>query len=307
MSLQRPMLAVAAEPAVLRTLTWPRLASAKLDGVRALCRRNPETGTAELVSRTLKPIPNVFTQNHYALDAFVGLDGELTVGDPTDKNVMQHTMSGVMSEDGTPDVMWHVFDSWSLDTAYCLRAQTAKATTHYFAGAPFNKRVHWLSQHPVYSYEELVELEEQFVEQGYEGLILRCPHAPYKQNRSTLKQAYMLKMKRFVDGEALIIGMVELQHNDNEATVDERGYTKRSTHLAGKSAGGTMGALQVRDLVTGVEFEIGTGFTAEQRKNLWDGQKYMLGRIAKYKHFPVGVKDKPRHPVFLGIRDRRDM
>src|ERR1700743_2525812 len=72
-----------------------------------------------------------------------------------------------------------------------------------------------------------------------------------------------------------------------------------------------LGGFHVRDIYSGVEFDIGTGFTLEQRKNLWDAwqknPKHLLGHIVKYKHFPVGVVDKPRHPIFLGFRDRRDM
>lgn len=31
------------------------------------------------------------------------------------------------------------------------------------------------------------------------------------------------------------------------------------------------------------------------------------GRIVKYKHFPVGAKEAPRHPVYLGLRDPPDL
>ena len=57
--------------------------------------------------------------------------------------------------------------------------------------------------------------------------------------------------------------------------------------------------------MTGVEFEIGTGFTAAEREALWLAPP--IGKIVKYKFFPVGVKDRPRHPVFLGFREAEDM
>jgi DNA ligase-1 len=56
----------------------------------------------------------------------------------------------------------------------------------------------------------------------------------------------------------------------------------------------------VRDWKTGVEFHVGTGFTAADRALMW--AKPPIGETVKYKFFPVGVKDKPRHPVFLGFR-----
>lgn len=312
MNLQRPMLAVAAPVEHLRAMPYPKLASKKLDGVRMFVDRLPaapgELGEPVCLSRTLKPIPNKHVQALFAHEQFVGLDGELCVGAPNDKNLMQQTMSGVMSEDGTPDVTWYVFDKWDApEYGYAKRAQLAKAATQCRPDTPQYDCVAWLPQIPVNTYAELAAIEEGWIEEGYEGVIVRCPYGPYKQNRSTLKQGYMLKLKRFEDSEAEVIGVVELMHNDNEATTDERGYTKRSTHAAGKTASGTLGALVVRDLRTKVEFEVGTGFTAEQRRNLWNGRQYLNGKLIKYKHFPVGVKDKPRHPVFIGFRDKRDL
>lgn len=162
----------------------------------------------------------------------------------------------------------------------------------------------------------------QWIGHGYEGAILRKPGSPYKHGRSTVKEGYLLKLKRFVDGEARVIGVTELMHNGNEATVNELGRTARSHSKAGMVPTGTMGTLIVRDVKTGVEFEIGTGFTAEERASFWPSVIRVIGktndnrdifdagpltgRLAKYKHFLVGTKDKPRHPVFIGWRDRRD-
>ena len=53
----------------------------------------------------------------------------------------------------------------------------------------------------------------------------------------------------------------------------------------------------------GAEFRVGTGFTAAVRAELWDIRDELAGRIAKIKSFPVGTKDRPRHPVWLGWRD----
>jgi len=36
-------------------------------------------------------------------------------------------------------------------------------------------------------------------------------------------------------------------------------------------------------------------------------QKDFIGKILKYKYFDIGVKDAPRHPVFLGMRPKSDM
>ncbi len=68
-----------------------------------------------------------------------------------------------------------------------------------------------------------------------------------------------------------------------------------------------MGSLKVRDVKTGVVFEIGTGFDQALRDLFWDRRGDYPGHIVKYKHFAGGSKDKPRFPVFLGFRDEGDM
>ncbi len=55
---------------------------------------------AVLRSRKLIAIPNTYTQQVLSGRALDGLDGELVVGEPTDKKLMQNTMGGVMSRDG---------------------------------------------------------------------------------------------------------------------------------------------------------------------------------------------------------------
>ncbi len=94
--------------------------------------------------------------------------------------------------------------------------------------------------------------------------------------------------------------------NNNEATRDELGRTKRSTHQENKSGKGRLGALVCRT-ESGVQFNIGTGFDADQREKLWKIGVNLIGRYVKYKYFAIGVVEAPRFPVFLGWRDPIDM
>jgi DNA ligase-1 len=154
--------------------------------------------------------------------------------------------------------------------------------------------------------DTLLDYEALVLLKGYEGVILRSPAAGYKFGRSTANEQGMLKLKRFEDAEATIIGFVERMHNGNVATTNELGRTARSSHQENKHGLGDLGALH---LLTpdGIEFFCGTGFDDNLRKEIWDNRPKYLGRLTKYKHFPVGAKDLPRHPVFLGFRDKRDM
>jgi DNA ligase-1 len=145
--------------------------------------------------------------------------------------------------------------------------------------------------------------EAECLQQAYEGVMVRTPGGRYKAGRSTVKEALLLKVKRFVDAEAVVVGVEELQHNDNEAVRDALGHSKRSSHQAGKTGAGVLGAMVVRDR-HGIVFKIGTGFTAAMRAELW--RQDLTGRLAKYKYQSVGTKVAPRHPVFIGFRDPAD-
>ena len=298
----KPLLAVNAE---LEKIKFPVLVSPKLDGIRVLMK------DGKALSRTLKPIPNKFLQQTLAkFPVLQGLDGEMVVGSPTDKNCMQNTSSGVMSMEGQPDFKYYVFDYWtSPEVPFKERLEHLSKWDVQGMFRQMEGRVVLLQHIFVHNEQELLELEEQYLSQGYEGLMVRSLEGRYKYGRSTVREGILLKVKRFKDSEAEIIGVEELMHNDNVATLDNLGNTARSSHKDGLVAGDTLGALVVRDLETGIEFKIGTGFTAEVRQEFWDNHKRgnLVGRIAKYKHFEVGVKEAPRFPVFLGFRDPTDM
>lgn len=296
----KPMLAATTDGTGLK---YPLLASPKLDGVRCVI----QGGVA--LSRTLKPIPNKHIQAVLGqLPEVEGLDGELIVGEPTAPDCYRATMSAVMSVEGTPAFKLYAFDLHGTCGQFVARlshlqrlCNTHKASTKKFV-VP-------LAHHQVTCEVGLAKYEQQMVQLGYEGIILRNPTAYYKFGRSTLKEQGMLKLKRFEDGEAVVTGAAELQRNTNTRKLNELGDMRRTSHKAGKVAGGMLGALEVRDLVTGVEFEVGYGFTHGERMDIWEQHQRweLVGRVIRYKHLPIGVKDKPRHAGFLGFRDNIDI
>lgn len=285
----KPMLAKDAD---LTKLTFPLLASAKLDGVRAVVR------DGVVYSRSNKPIPNKAVQ-----DKFGGcshFDGELIFGDPTSKSCYRDTISIVMSHDKSADgITFFVFDHiGNMQLPYKFRQEPLDSD--------WGNCVHVLDQVPCYTLEEVLEFEEEVLEQGHEGLILRSPDAPYKMGRSTVNEGYLLKLKRFTDDEAVIVGFEERMENTNEKTTNELGRGQRSSHAAGMVGRGDLGALLLCTK-EGVQFACGTGFDDAERVHIWNNQAHFMSQLVKFKHFTVGAKDAPRHPVFLGFRDPIDL
>ena len=290
----RPMLACKT-PSDLSQLHFPLYVSPKLDGVRCLIT---EDGP---MSRSMKPIRNKHVKSVLSDPAFFGMDGELIVGSPMADDVYRATNSGVMSTDGRPDFTFYIFDRWDLYEHPFEERQGVLVDQSY----DLPTYVHHHRSYLVETLSDLLEVEENVLANGYEGLITRLPSAPYKFNRSTMREQGMVKIKRFQDAEAEVIGVEELMHNANSATENELGYTERSSHKENQVPMGVLGAL-VCKTPEGVEFKIGTGFSAVERNNFWKVKQSLVGCLVKYKSFKIGVKDKPRHPVFLGFRDEDD-
>lgn len=281
------------------TLMYPCIASPKLDGVRGLI------SGGSVLSRSLKLIPNKYVQSVLGDALLNGYDGELIVGPPTDKLCYTNTVSHVMAINKADFAFtYYVFDLHDCGEApYTVRRDTLEKAC--VIDPRINIQI--LEQRVVNNEEELLAYEQEKLTEGYEGLILRAPKSPYKFGRSTAREGFLLKVKRFADGEACIIGFEEQQKNNNPKTVNELGRSKRSSHQENKTGKGTLGALIVKDLVSGVEFNIGTGMNDQLRSDIWQTQDGWVGKIAKYKHFTVGAVDKPRHPVYLGLRAEEDM
>lgn len=297
----RPMLALDVKK--LKTdLAFPLYGSPKLDGVRCLIINGVPT------SRTLKPLPNrhLAAWTHWA--AIEGLDGELIIGDPTAPDAYNRTTSAVMSHDAPLDgLRFWVFDCFADPTApYSQRLATATLLTELLPDSEASAAI-MLPQILIEDDEQLREHEARVVEQGYEGLMLRSPATAYKFGRTASKGAELLKVKRFEDSEAEIIECHPLMRNGNAAETSELGLTKRSTHAANMVADELLGALSVRDIKTGIQFSIGSGFDQAAREAMWKGRDALPGQLVKYKFQPAGVKEAPRFPVYLGMRSPIDL
>lgn len=315
---------LAGTPADDSQIPLPCLASPKIDGLRGM--RHP----AGVMSRSMKAIPSLHVQRVLAIPELIGLDGELVVGLPTDPNCMQNSTSGIMAKDKQPDFTFYVFDKFDHPGGFRDRLAAANAAVEYVRknwqtmrimlrldnligeGAVPNCPVELVVHRYIETLEDLNAYEAECIDAGYEGVMVRKPDGLYKQGRSTAKEGGLLKIKRFTDAEAIIVGFEEEMKNNNAKVVNELGRSKRSSHAAGKTGKGTLGAFVCRKFtkelgVHGPNFNIGSGISTELGDAVWADRPGYMNKIVKFKHFEHGVVDAPRHPVFLGFRDKRDM
>lgn len=279
-------------------LVFPLLASPKLDGIHAI-KRGGKT-----VTLAFKDIPNDFIREGLDYNLPEGAEGEIVVGD-----TFQDTDSAVMSVEGEPDYVLHMFDL--VDTSDLKRPYDERLADmeEWFETKGGDPTIQMVPTILVDSLEMLDAVEKHCLDNGYEGTMLRATKGPYKEGKSTEKQGYLLKIKPFADAEAVVIGFEEQMQNNNPVTVDATGRSKRSSHKANKVGKNTLGKLLVASTGWKMTFAIGTGegLTDEKRKEIWDNRADYLGAIVKYKFQEIGSKDKPRIPIMLGFRSKEDM
>jgi DNA ligase-1 len=283
----------------LQSLKFPLIVSPKVDGIRCGVQ-----GGAPL-TRTLKPIPNIYVRG-VLTQLVADFDGELAVGQLTSPTLMQDTMSGVMTRIGAPNFTFNVFDR--IDLGRFPFEKRLQELQDQIRGSEWPNWLRLMEHQWCDTLEELVEHERQWREQGYEGMMIRAPRAPYEHRRCSKTEAVFLKFKRWEYAEAEVLELVEGRTNTNTAFKDERGYTKRSTVKSGMVPSGTLGAMRVRDLKTQKIAHLSTGsLTKTQLKYYWENQHLLMGKIVTYKFQRIGTVNLPRFPGFVSIRHPDDL
>lgn len=288
----QPMLAERERPD-LSKLVYPYYASPKLDGFRALVK------AGKILGRKLEPIPNKFTAARFSSSVLSGLDGELILGSPTDPQVFNKTSKALRTEGGEPDVTFWVFDAWDMtahgyaDRLAHIRELVAELDLPH---------VVCVQSYLAKDEAEVLAFEKAWLQKGYEGAIVRSPGGLYKYGRTTAKEATMFKLKVFLDGEFILTDVEEEMENRNKATRNKLGRTKRGhsqENMVGKGRAGTLVGV---DVETSQPVRMGAG-TAKDKAWFWANKEKLINVfVGKYKHFPVGVKEKRRSAVYMGER-----
>lgn len=304
-------------------LKFPLLASVKVDGVRGISLNGEITG------RSLKKFKNPFVSKMFDSALFFGFDGELVLGDYTSPTLCSDTTGFVNRQtpkDGKPtesdQLYWYVFDCLDvevIDMPYEKRFQALTMLVNALHENNLALNVRIMPTKMVHSMEELLAFEEECLEAGFEGVIIRDPNGMHKSGRATLKGGTYLRIKRFVDFEGIIESFEEAMENTNEAKTNELGRTERSTHQANMVPKGMVGSLKLRTLQDvvyngkvlipkGELVTVGPGaMSHEDRVAYFKNPDMILGKIGKAKFFPKIQKDKLRFPTFLSLRAEEDM
>lgn len=273
-------------PELFASLRGPFLVSVKIDGIRNVVKKGVS------YSRTFIPHNSYQVQDEFVwCDHF---DGELTVGKPNDPLVLCTTQSHVRSFNNPSDTLvYRPFDytheDW-LDKPFHKRLERLIQLTEVANVANVKAVTHRLFE----KMDDIFAFEEEALAAGWEGLMLRDPMAPYKQNRATWNDGIIYKLKRFEDDEGIITGFYEAMTNNNEKEESELGYAKRSKRQEGLSPAGMLGGFFVD--YKGQELRVPCGkLPHSDRIKILKNQSKYLGKELTFTFTMTGAKDMPRN------------
>ena len=278
--IKEPMLAAKITVDKLHQLDYPVLVTPKYDGVRALIVDGAP------LSRTFKPIPNVTLHNLLVATGLNNVDGEIVI---ENEYLYDHfNETSALFRSNARDrfrVKYHIFDVFTYPQSGYLHRAINNLPWGYSGMDYMDSRHRWASlqlclKKPcmVYSPKEVELALNIFLAEGHEGIIIRDQYGTYKQGRSTINEQLLIKLKPEDISIATITGFEQL--------VDIHGKCREK-----------LGALRV--VSPGFNpFKIGTGFTKDQRKCIWNNQLLFTSRQLYFSHAAGIEQDRPRFPVF---------
>ena len=297
----------------LSTLSYPLLASCKLDGIRCIFYKG------QILSRSLKQIQNKQLREKFEpIRAWTEKTGNVIDGEIYDpKMTFQEITSFVMTEDLTdpktikkngcileiPETLnYYAFDFlYGEQTHHSFYERlTALADVIIEIKSPY---IHPVLHKKVNTKEEVEQTFEWALNNDYEGLILRNPNSPYKCGRFTIKEGGAFKIKPFVTFDAKITGVEQSTevNEDAEKKTNELGRSvtskkKDDRHLIEKAS-----AFWVE--YEGKPLKVVLAMTDPEKVAVWANRASLIGKTIEYKGMLVGSKDVPRHPVMIRYRE----
>ncbi len=270
----KPQLAVACKDT--SKLKYPVIVEPKLDGVRCLTRLGQDNIT--FYSRDLKQFVNFEELEQDLIKNFmwignVTLDGEVVAK----SGKFDDTISRARSHRGVNthiEYEYHIFDV--LIDSYSLLMRKDRLAD--YAESDYCKFVPFIIAG---TEQELLDYHKTCCEAGYEGTMIKNPYTLYHHGRN---QDWK-KLKPFHTADLTITNITE-----------------------GKGkASGMMGRIEVQGFIGDsddvyVKTEVGTGFSNELRKDMFDNKNKYLGKVAEIQYQEITKDNSLRFPSFKRMR-----
>jgi len=260
----------------------------KYDGIRGMAF--VENGKVKFLTRNDKPVWNTELIEAEILRQVghmnVVIDGELYAGSWADSLSITKTQSLHPKREKLQFVVFDMMPLEAFNSNKCSANQQVRRDGMELYLFDNSKELKYLAPSPVYHVQDMsdvIRLSQQFLNEGYEGAIVKNKYGLYTFDRSD--SWIKIKPSRLgADIDVPIIGIVEGK---------------------GRLAG-SVGKIDV--LYNGIKSGVGTGMTDKVRKQMWDlHQKNelvgMLASVAVQELTPDGAL---RFGVFMRLREDRE-
>lgn len=269
------------EPANLAAIIYPIYVQPKLDGFRAVYI--PREG---FISRSGKEFRNKNLRSYFkALENVTDyvLDGELYIHGQE----FQH-LTSTINKDNAPikDLVYVVYDiipveDWHKQECKLEYEDRLKLLREVIGGQVSNYSVvRDIATDLIEDFGEAKNLYKDYLSKDYEGVIIRKPKGLYKWGRSTLKGGELLKVKPFQSEDLKIVDLFE-------------GLGQFTGSLGGITC----------QLPNGNTVNVGSGFSVDNRKEMWHNKSSYVGKVAEVKFMEYTEEQSLRHPIFIRIRE----
>jgi DNA ligase-1 len=308
----------------INQLSYPLLISTKMDGIRMVVK------DGQILTRSLKQLPNKQLREKFEdIRTFTEVQNVLLDGEVFAPYIpFQFIVSTVMTEDCFTKQSIKKWEELCKEHNFYITREDVISKLKFYCfdsienennGASFLQRSHFAKlcamrfMEIMFPVEQLLvnnadEVEKAFdlvLEEGFEGLIIRNPMSPYKYGRTRISENNSFKLKPWKTEDARIIGFVQATevNDDAEKTITELGNSRTSKkqedrHNIEKASGFIV-------YFNGKELTVPIAMTDSQKEYIWLHQEEYLGQWIEYRYMTVGMKDLPRIPKFIRMRQDR--
>ena len=263
------------EPKFGWTGNFPIICQPKLDGVRcrAICNGTQAPVLLSSTETIIKSVPHINDAiRQQGLDE--ELDGELYIHGEDFETINSIVSRTINIHEDYDKIEFHIFDIVS----EAPQLQRLAYLTNYcnFKTLP----IEVVQNRLAYSFQDIMRIYEEFLDLGYEGIIVRHKLAPYIRRRST----YVLKFKAKKEDIYKIVGY------------------KEEISIEGKPKNRLGAIICIGNDID--EFSVGSGLNDETRVSLWKDKEALVGKYLKVAYQSITAKKGvPRFPIFMEVID----
>lgn len=269
---------------------WKRvLVQPKLDGIRCFCRKI--RGKIVLTTRSGKYVTTLphIEEALKDMPENIVLDGELYIHGMS----LQNTISAIKKiNENTINVKYRIYDLAIPNIIQQFRHEQLQELLKEFD----SNLISGVPTYEVHTEKEMLELFVQFLQDGFEGAMIRVPDGVYEFG---FRSSSLIKYKEFLDDEFKIVFVEEATGRDAGTAV----FRCTKDEAAYKMFMNNGQLLQDQKWLKEYTFTCRPKGTHEQRTVYYKSRKQLIGKDLTVKYQTLSDNSIPIFPVGIAVRD----